>query len=255
MHKLSVVVITGNEERNIEACLESVKWADEIVLVDSLSEDKTVEIARRYTDHIFLRPWSGYGHQKNYAVERTSHDWVLSLDADERVSPKLRNEIRTLLRKDEVPLAGYEIPRKAYFGTTWIRHGGWYPDYVLRLFKKSNGRFSNRLVHEALEVSGPVGRLRHWIDHYTYRSVSDFIERMNRYSTLSAELYFSQGRNVGWAETVFRSWFTFLQMYILRGGFLDGALGFQLAYLYAVYTFTKYAKLKECHLARISPDE
>lgn len=245
MHKLSVVVITGNEEKNIAACLESVKWADEIVLVDSLSEDKTVEIARKYTDHIFLRPWSGYGNQKNYAVKKASYDWVLSLDADERVTQELRKEIEALLREEEVPSGGYEIPRKAYFGTTWVRHGGWYPDYVLRLFDKSMGRFSDRLVHEALEVSGPVGRLKNPIEHYTYRSISDFIDRMNRYSTLSAELYSSQGRDVGWVETIFRSWFTFLQMYILRKGFLDGALGFQLAYLYSVYTFIKYAKLKE----------
>lgn len=245
MEKLSVVVITYNEADNISRCLESVKWADEIIIVDSFSTDRTLDIARKYTNKTFQRAWDGYGRQKNYAIAKTTHKWVLSLDADERVTPRLAEEIMALFQSGQPPMAAYEMPRKAFFGDTWVRHGGWYPDYVIRLFRKDKARFNERPVHEAVEVSQPTGRLQHSIEHYTYRTISDFIHRMDRYSTLSAELYYKEGRRVGWVETVFRAWFTFVQMFLLKRGFLDGALGFQLAILYSYYTFVKYMKVKE----------
>lgn len=245
MEKVSVVVIVYNEEDNIGSCLESVKWADEIVVVDDLSSDATIEIARRYTDLIFERKLDGYGIQKNFGIGKTTNNWILNIDADERVTPELSGEIRALLGAEGSLPAGYELPYKVFFGNQWIRHGGWFPEYHLRLFRKDKGRFKERLVHEGVEVSGPVGRLHHFVEHYTYRSISDFIMRMDRYSTLSAAAYCKEGRRVGWLETAFRAWFTFLQMYILKRGFMDGGVGFQLAVLYSAYTFTKYAKLRE----------
>jgi glycosyltransferase involved in cell wall biosynthesis len=247
MEKLSVIVITRDEEYNIVECLESVKWVDEIVVVDDFSRDATVEIARRYTDLIFQRKLDGYGRQKNFAIGKATNNWILNIDADERVTLELSEEIRALLGGNKQLLAGYELPYKVFFGSQWIRHGGWYPEYHLRLFQKDKGQFKERLVHEGVEVSGSVGRLQHFVEHYTYRSVSDFIKRMNRYSKLSAEFYYEEGRRVGWVETAFRAWFTFVQMYFLKRGFLDGATGLQLAVLYAFYTFVKYAKLQELY--------
>ncbi|MBW1740968.1 MAG: glycosyltransferase family 2 protein [Deltaproteobacteria bacterium] len=245
MEKLSVVIITYNEEQNIGRCLESVQWADEIIIVDSFSTDRTIDIARKYTDKIFQRALDGYGAQKNYAISKATNTWILALDADERLTPELSEEILALFRSGEPAMAAYELPYKVFFGNRWVRHSGWYPEYHIRLFRKDKGRFKERFVHEGVEVSGPVGRLRHFVEHYTYRSISDFIQRMDRYSTLSAEAYYKEGRHVSWTETVFRAWFTFVQMYFLKRGFLDGALGFQLAILYSYYTFVKYAKLKE----------
>lgn len=245
MEKLSVIVITHNEADNIGRCLESVKWADEIIVVDSFSTDSTVEIARKYTDRVFQIQWEGYGGQKNYAVSKAAHQWILSLDADEKATLGLSQEIMALFQSGEPSLAAYEIPRKAFFGDTWVRHGGWYPDYVVRLFRKDEAKFNERLVHEAVQVSQPTGRLQHCIEHYTYRSVSDFVQRADRYSTLSAEEYYQEGRQVGWMETVFRGLFTFIQMFFVKRGFWDGSLGFQLAILYSYYTVLKYMKLKE----------
>ena len=249
MEKLSVCIITYNEEENISGCLESVKWADEIVIVDGFSTDRTIEIAKRYTDKIFQRKFDGYGRQKNHAIANATSNWILAIDADERITSGLEEEITSIFRASPPPMVGYELPFKVFFRNKWVRHGGWYPEYHLRLFRKESGRFKERLVHEGVEVSGPVGRLHHFVEHYTYRSISDFIQRMDRYSTLSAEAYYKEGRKVGWMETAFRVWFTFFQMYFLKRGFLDGAVGFQLATLYSYYTFVKYAKLKELTLS------
>jgi len=249
METLSVVIITYNEEENIGRCLESVKWADEIIIVDNFSTDRTLDIARRYTGQVFQRKWDGYGSQKNHGITKATNNWILAIDADEKVTSELSGEIQALFRSCEPPLAGYELPYKVFFGDRWVRHGGWYPEYHLRLFRKDKGRFKERLVHEGVEVSGQVGRLHNFVEHYTYRSISDFVQRMDRYSTLSAEAYYEEGRRVGWVESAFRAWFTFVQMYILKRGFLDGAVGFQLAILYSYYTFVKYAKLRELYYA------
>ncbi len=245
MEKLSVVIITYNEEDNIGSCLESVKWADEIIILDGFSTDRTVNIARKYTDRIFRRVWDGYGRQKNNAIAKAANRWILSLDADERVTAQLAEEIMALLQTGQPPMAGYELPFKVFFGDKWVRHSGWFPEFHIRLFRSDKAKFKERLVHEGVQVAGPVGRLHHFVEHFTYRSVSDFIQRMDRYSTLSADAYYKEGRQAGWIETAFRSWFTFFQMYLLKQGFRDGALGFQLAILYSYYTFVKYAKLKE----------
>jgi glycosyltransferase involved in cell wall biosynthesis len=244
MEKISVAIITHNEAQNIRGCLESVKWADEIVVVDNGSTDSTLEICREYGAHIYREEWKGYSRQKNSAIEKTRNDWVLSLDADERVSLELRREIEAVLAKDP-SIDGYFFPRKNFFLGRWIQHCGWYPDLNLRLFRKSRGRFLERAVHERIEVQGKTGTLKNPLVHETYRSLSDFFLRMDRYSTLAAREMHQEGRRYCWIDAFFRPPFTFLQMYLLRAGFLEGYDGFLLSVLYAFYTFAKYSKLRE----------
>jgi (heptosyl)LPS beta-1,4-glucosyltransferase len=241
---LSVTIITLNEERNLRDCLGSVRFADEIIVVDSGSRDLTLSIAREFKAQVFQEPWKGFAGQKNSAQDKARGPWVLNIDADERVTEELRFEIQKVLQ-EAPPFAGFRLPRKNFFCGQWIRHGGWYPNYQLRLYRKEAGKFAAREVHEQVEVKGPVGTLDSSLEHYTYHSISDYIKRMDRYSDLSARQYLKEGRRVSWPEILFRSWFTFIQMWVLKKGFLDGANGLILAALYSQYTFIKYSKLKQ----------
>jgi glycosyltransferase involved in cell wall biosynthesis len=243
--KISALVITRNEERNIADCLASLAFADEIIIVDSGSTDRTEEICSRDSRvRWFSEPWKGFGRQKNSALDKAGNDWVFSIDADERVSTGLAAEIDALKRSDPGGDA-YRIPRKSFFGERWVRHGGWYPDYTIRLWRRGAGRFVDRSVHEVVRVEGKVGTFRGDLLHYTYRDTADFVERMNRYSTLGAGELRKNRVRCTLPDLLFRPPFTFFRMYILRRGFLDGALGFRLAVLYAMYTFLKYAKLRD----------
>ena len=244
MTKLSVTVITWNEEERLRLCLESASWADEIIVVDAESTDKTVQVAREFTDRIWVRPWPGFAVQKNFALEQAAGEWVLSLDADEQVTPELRREIEAVLHSG-AGADGYAIPRKNIFWGAWIRHGRLHPDYQLRLFKRGSGRFVERAVHESMEVQGTVRRLQSPLLHQSYRSLEEFLGRSNRYSTLAAEEWIRQGRRVGLADLVLRPLGRFLSMYLLHGGFLDGWRGFLLAGLYAHYVFLRTAKVWE----------
>jgi glycosyltransferase involved in cell wall biosynthesis len=241
---LSVTIITLNEERNLRDCLESVRFADEIILVDSGSRDLTRSIAKEFKAQVFQEPWKGFAEQKNSAQDKAKGHWILNIDADERVTEDLRLEIQKILQSDPSE-KGFRVPRKNFFCGQWIRHGGWYPNYQTRLYRKDAGRFAAREVHEQVEVNGPVGTLNSPLEHYTYHSISDYIKRMDRYSELSARQYLKEGRQVSWPEILFRSWFTFIQMWGLKRGFLDGANGLILAALYSQYTFIKYSKLKK----------
>jgi glycosyltransferase involved in cell wall biosynthesis len=240
---LSVTIITLNEERNLRPCLESVRFADEIIVVDSGSRDSTPSIAKEFNARVFLEPWKGFAGQKNSAQEKAKGPWILNIDADERVTEELRLEIQKVLQSDPSEV-GFRMPRKNFFCGQWIRYGGWYPNTQLRLYRKEAGRFAHREVHEQVEVKGPVGTLTSPLEHYTYRSISDYIQRMDRYSELSARQYLKEGRRLSWPEILLRSWFTFIQMWVLKRGFLDGANGLILAALYSQYTFLKYSKLK-----------
>ncbi len=242
MEKISVTIIVLNEEANIRDCLESVKWADEIIVSDSGSTDGTVDICREYGARVFVDEWLGFGKQKNLCADRARNDWVLNIDADERVTPVLRDEIKKALAVGGK--AGYYIPRKNYFGGRWIKRCGWYPDYNLRLYRKDAGGFSNRSVHEAVAVNGAKGYLKSPMLHFTYRDVSDYLKRMERYSTLAAHQMRKSGRRAGLADILLRPPFTFFKMYILKLGILEGADGLVLSYLYAAYTLAKYAKLR-----------
>ncbi len=244
MPRLSVTVIALNEEANIGPCLESVSFADEIVVVDTGSQDRTVEVARTFTDRVFDAPWQGFAGTKNYALNQARMEWVFSLDTDERVPPALKEEILKVVKADG-PLAGYRVPRKNYFGGRWIRHLGWYPDYTLRLFRRGQGHFREREVHEEVEVKGPVGNLNTPLEHYTYKNVSDYVTRMDRYAHLAARELAQQGRRPLLGELVWRPFFTFLKLFFLRRGFLEGTQGYTLAVLGSQYNFLKYYYLRE----------
>lgn len=244
MARLSVVIVTLNEEERLRACLESVAWADEIVVVDSESQDKTVQIAREMTDHVFVRPWPGFAAQKNFAIAQASGEWILSLDADETVSPALRADIERVLR-GQGRAAGYAVPRRNVFWGAWVRHGGLYPDWQMRLFQRGRGTFSARAVHESLAIDGPVERLAGHLEHRSYRDVQDFLARANRYSSLAAEEWLASGRRVRTSDVLTRPLGRFLSMYVARGGFLDGWRGLLLAVLYAYYVAMRSAKALE----------
>lgn len=244
MEKLSITLITRNEETNILPCLESIRWANEIIISDSGSTDNTTGIASKFTDKIYSDPWYGFGKQKNLCADRASHRWILNIDADERVSNDLREEIFQVLRSSSA-LHGYYIPRKNYFCGQWIKRGGWYPDYNLRLYRREFGRFSEREVHEAVVLRGSAGYFRGNLEHYTYDSIADYLQRMDRYSTLAARELAKGGEKAGLTRLIMNPAFTFLKMYFLQGAILEGYNGLVLSILYSFYTFAKYSKLRE----------
>jgi glycosyltransferase involved in cell wall biosynthesis len=238
---VSVTVITRNEQARIRECLESAAWADEVVVVDAESTDATVAIARDFTSRVVVRPWPGFAAQKNFALGQATQPWVLSLDADERISPELREEILAVLAQDG-PLDGYEMPRRNLFLGRWIRHGMWYPDYQLRLFRRERASFPPVEVHESPRVDGRVGRLRHALVHRSYEGIGDFVERADRYSTLAARDLVAGGGTPSTADLLLRPLGRFLAMYLWHRGFLDGGPGLLLAGLYSYYVFLRTAK-------------
>jgi glycosyltransferase involved in cell wall biosynthesis len=241
--KLTVTVITRNESANIEAALASVVWADEIVVVDSNSTDDTVAIARRFTPRVVVRDWPGYSSQKNIAAEQASHDWILSLDADERVTPALADEIRGVLG-EEPACRGYRIPRVSHYLGRWIRSTDWYPDHQLRLYDRRVARWSG-VVHEGVAVEGGVGRLRHDLQHLPYRDISHHLQTIDRYTTLAATEMRARGRRIGASGIAARTVGAFLRNYVVRGGFRDGSVGLVVSVLNSYYVFLKFAKLWE----------
>jgi len=246
--RLTVTVIAWNEEERLRACLESVGFADEIVVVDAESSDKTASLAREFTDKVWVRPWPGFAAQKNFALDQATGQWVLSLDADERVTPELAARIRSIVTAQDVA-AGYLIPRRNIFWGAWVRHGGLYPDYQLRLFRRGAGRFAENAVHESVRVDGPVQTLAEPLLHQSYRDLEDFVRRSNRYSTLAAADWLRRGRAVSVSGLIMKPLGRFLSMYIMRRGFLDGWRGLVLAVLYAEYVFLRMAKAWEARRA------
>jgi glycosyltransferase involved in cell wall biosynthesis len=242
MPRLSVILIAKNEAANIRACLESVAWANEIVVVDSGSTDETVEIAREFTGKVYLHPdWPGFGPQKNRALGYATGDWVLSIDADERVSPELHAEIDSVLNGSGA--IAYRIPRLSSFCGRFMRHSGWRPDYVLRLFRCGFARFSDDLVHEKLLVDGAVGELHCDLLHYAFDDAEEVLHKIDMYSTAGAQKLYRQGRRATLAGAVARGMWSFVRTYVLRAGFLDGREGFMLAVSNAEGTYYRYVKL------------
>lgn len=221
MNKLSVIIITKNESQNIKDCLESVKWADEIIVVDSGSGDDTVEIARKYTDKVIYNEWKGYADQKNFALQLAKNEWVLSLDADERVTESLRNEI---LNTDLEKFDGYRIKRDNYFLGKMIRGSGWGNDYQLRLFRKSKTTLTKRLVHEGFYVEGRISKLKSTMLHYSYRNFKDAFDKINYYSTLEA-IEKQNRKKVNTLSIFITPVIAFLQHFIIRRGYIDGIYG------------------------------
>ena len=244
MTPLSVIVIALNEERNIGECLKSVGWADEIILVDSGSKDATVKIARQCGAKIFVKPWKGFAEAKTFAVSKSRNNWIFWLDADERVPRELADEIQDLLKGSALK-AAYSVARRAYFLGRWMRHSGWYPGRVARLFDKYLATFSSVAVHEGLEVRGEVGALRNDLLHFTDPNLYHYIQKFNRYTSLASDESFKARKHFRFLDVLLRPPWLFFKMYFLRLGFLDGVQGLILALLSSAYVFTKYAKLWE----------
>jgi len=242
---LSVVIITLNEEANIRRTLESVRWADEIIIVDSGSTDRTIEIARSYGAKVFIEEWKGFAKQKNSALQNAGGSWVLSLDADEEVEAALAAEIQKVLSADPAA-AGFWVARKNYFLGRWMRHGGFYPDPKLRLFRRGAGSFEERLVHEDVHLEGqaPTANLKGHLLHYAYPTLEGYIDHMDRYSSLGAQMM--QGKTHRTRFSLLDIWvrpqLTFFYNYVLRLGFLDGREGLLLHSNHSVYVHWKYAK-------------
>ena len=242
---ISVVLITYNEADRLEAALKSVEGiADEIVIVDSHSTDDTAQIAKKYTDRFFLREWTNYADQKNHANMRASFPWILSLDADERLSPELRHELLEL-KREEPSAAAFSMPRKAYYLGRWIRHSGWFPDRKIRLFRNDSARWEGEFVHESLEVEGGVQRLKGMLQHFTYRDLRDHVHRVDTYAGLGAQRLYSQQKKCRWYHLAVLPGFGFLRTYVWKAGFLDGPAGFVIAVMQGYGVFLRYAKLRE----------
>lgn len=250
MSKLSVYVIAYNDEPNMKACLDSVAgWGDELIVVDSHSTDRTAVISREYTDKVYQVDFKGFGDLRNQAVALTTHEWVFSLDSDERMTPELKSEIQLLLDRGPGKDA-YFVPRKNYFLGRWIKHCGWYPDYRQpQLFRKSRFRYREELVHESFDCDGPVGFLKNPALQYPFRDIDHYVAKQDRYSDLMARRMVEQGRKFSFHQMITHPLGSFFKMYLLRGGFLDGMPGLILSGLYAYYTFMKYAKFWESSLA------
>lgn len=244
MPGLTVTVITRNEAARLADALRSVQWADEIVVVDSESDDGTVAVAREFTDRVFVRPWPGYGAQKNYAASMAAHDWILSLDADERVTSPLAEEIRRTLAAGP-SCSGYRIPRVTWHLNRWIRSTDWHPDYQLRLYDRRASHWDLRRVHESMVVAGRVGTLAGELEHLPYRAIGEHLETIDRYTTYAAQQMFEDGRRAGLLQVAGHPPLAFIRNYVLKGGFRDGTAGFIVSAMNAYYVFLKFAKLWE----------
>jgi glycosyltransferase involved in cell wall biosynthesis len=242
---ISVCIITLNEEKNIENCLRSVRWADDIVIVDSGSADKTLEIAKRYTDRIIYNQWKGINEQRNFTLNNARYDWVLALDADEIASQELYREVKSILGSDNDYYDGYLVPRLTYYLGKWICHGGWFPDRKMRLFKKAKARYIGTNPHDHCRVDGNIGRLSGLIVHYTYKNFSEQIETINSFSNEVIKNLEKDGKRFDLFRFIFHPLWKFFECYFLKRGFLDGVPGFIIAIATAFYIFTKYVKLWE----------
>jgi glycosyltransferase involved in cell wall biosynthesis len=242
--RVTVTIITLNEAAHIADAIDSAAWADEIVVVDSGSGDDTVAIARSKGAKTETRAWTGYVDQKNFAASLASHDWIFSIDADERIPPALSSEIRTLL-STEPPRNGYRVPRVTFHLGRWVRTTDFYPDYQLRLYHRRKGRWQGRYVHESVTVDGPPGQLATELEHYSYRNLSDHLDRINSYTTLAARQMYESGRRTRAFDLVLHPPAAFLRNYILRRGFLDGTAGLTLSIVNTYSVFLKFAKLWE----------
>jgi len=241
---ISAVVICGNEEANIGDCLESVKWCDEIVVVDSMSADRTPEIARRYTKKVIQRPWPGYVAQKNFALEQATGDWVLSLDADERCTPGLKAGLeRALASADGID--GFRVKRHVKYLGRWINHGGWYPDWKLRIVRRGRAKWTGVDPHDKLEANGLTRDLDADLEHYTYRDFSHQLKTIDRFSDVVVGEWIKEGRTPSLFKLLFHPPVKFLECYVWKLGFLDGWPGFVIAKASAFYVFIKQVKLRE----------
>jgi glycosyltransferase involved in cell wall biosynthesis len=243
--KLSVCIITHNEEENIRRCLESVKWAEEIIVVDSFSEDRTISICQEYTNTVFQRPWPSHIEQKNFAIEQATQPWILCLDADEYLSPLASEEVICEVSQANNPCDAFILPRHSYYLGRWINHGGWYPDYKLRLFKRGKARWGGRNPHDKLILEGKSQHLKGEILHMVYRDLSDQLKTVDSFSTIIAQEWLKEDKRFNPLALLFHPPIKFFETYIVKRGFLDGIPGLIISLVSSFYCFLKYAKLWE----------
>lgn len=241
--RISATIITRNEERNLPRAIESLRCCDEILVVDSGSTDRTVEIAERYGARVLEANWRGYAGQKNYASDQAAHDWILSIDADEALSEDLEGEIWALKKRGPA-FDAYTVPRMAQYLGKWILHSGWYPDRKIRLFDRRQARWVGDYVHESVFSQGRVGELEGNLLHYTCQSLTEHLKTMNGYTTLAAEELAARKKRIGYHHLLLAPPWTFFRTYVLQRGFLDGLEGLAIAYMASLYTFMKYAKAR-----------
>lgn len=253
MAAVSVIIITRDEARHIRAALASVAWADDRIVVDSRSTDETVALARAAGARVEVRDWPGYGAQRNYAAGLARHDWILALDADERIPPPLAQEIQTLVAAGPAAV-GYRIKRVTRYLGRWIRTTDWYPDWQLRLYDRRHARWNDWPVHESVEADGPVGRLREEMLHLAYRDLAHHVDTVNRYTTLAARHLAAAGRHSGPVRAGLHALAAFLRNYVLRRGFLDGRPGLVVSSMNAYYVWLKLVKLWALERADTAPD-
>ncbi len=250
MPKISGIIICRNEETNIEDCIKSILWCDEVIVVDSFSSDRTIDIAKKHTDKIFQNEWKGFAEQRRFALSKVNYDWVFSLDADERCTKELEDEIKDLMSSENISENGFKIPRKSFFLDRWVRHGGWYPNYQLRLFRKDKVRVSDRLVHESYIAAGSTRELRNNILHYTVISLTDFVIKINNYSNLSA-LEKINKKKIGFIDIYLMPRLAFFQQYILKGNFLDGMPGLMVSKFHMMTKLLNNMKIWEIQNSKL----
>jgi glycosyltransferase involved in cell wall biosynthesis len=239
---ITAIVMTFNEEHNIRACLETLLWVDELIVADTGSTDRTAELSAEYTDRILDLPWHGYGPTRNLALNEATCDWVLFVDADERVTDELKEAILAVLVSRDYRYSAYRIPRKSNFVGRWIKGCGWYPGYVMRLSRKDYGKYTDATVHESLEVEGTTATLKGDLLHYTDPDLEYYFKKFNLYTTLAADDMVRKGKKPRIYDLLLRPFATFFKMYLLKRGFRDGFEGFTLCVFSSCYVFTKYAK-------------
>ena len=242
---ISACIITYNEEKNIRRCLESLKWVEEVIVVDSMSSDSTVSLCREFSVSVIQKSWEGHVKQKNFAIAQASNDWILSLDADERVTPELREEIERCLSEESNRVDGYYFRRHSYYLGKWINHGGWYPDYKLRLFKKSRGKWGGKDPHDKVILEGTTKYLKAELHHFVYQNLSHQIQTVDNFSTITAHGLDSEGERFTVSKLLSRPPLKFLGTYFLKKGFLDGIPGLIISVVSSFYVFLRYAKLWE----------
>ena len=242
---ISVVVIAKNEEKNLPGCLESIKWADEIVVVDGRSSDRTVDIARKYTNKVLTREMDLEGRHRNFAYAQAAQEWILSLDADERVSPELAEELKAIVSQNDPAISAYSIPVKTYIGNRWIKSAGYYPARKLRLHRKGKFRYEESGVHPRAFLDGKEQNLNGDILHYGYRDFTHMLEKLNNQTTLEAEKWVLENRKIGFLRILFKMMDRFSRNYFGKKGYADGFMGFFMSALHALYQFFTYAKYWE----------
>lgn len=245
---VSAILITKNEAANIRDCLQSISWADEIIVVDSGSTDGTPQLAKEMGAQVYSHDWPGFGPQKNRALGYASKDWVFSIDADERVTPEQWAELELAMQQGTAD--GYYCPRLSQFCGTFIHHSGWYPDYVLRLFRREKGRFSDSLVHESIILEGRSEKLKIPLLHYSYLTIDDVERKVEHYSDAAARQMFQAGKRTNRIRAISSGAWAFIRTYVVRLGVLDGSAGFQIALMNMRTTYLKYRKLIALHASR-----